>query len=117
MHHLAAALHHRDGAGELADIDVRLDMACGRAMPAEEEPDIFRRRFDLLHDPLSIPWPQPPTEKIFPDSPRLSGKISTSDIIDAIVSPIKRKNVTGSTWSFHTVSARCIHDAVVQPRW
>jgi hypothetical protein len=28
MHHFAAALHHRDGAGELAGIDVRLDMAC-----------------------------------------------------------------------------------------
>jgi len=28
MHHFAAALDHRDGAGELAGIDVRLDMAC-----------------------------------------------------------------------------------------
>src|SRR5207245_6438566 len=28
MHYFAAALDHRDGAGELASIDVRLDMAC-----------------------------------------------------------------------------------------
>jgi hypothetical protein len=27
MHHFAAALDHRDGAGELAGIDIRLDMA------------------------------------------------------------------------------------------
>jgi len=27
MHHFAAALDHREGAGELAGIDIRLDMA------------------------------------------------------------------------------------------
>src|SRR6185436_146127 len=43
--------------------------------------------------PLSIPWSRPPPEKICPAAPRCRGNIATADIVEAIVFPIKRKNI------------------------
>jgi hypothetical protein len=44
-----------------------------------------------------MPWPRPPPETISPDFSIWSGKISASDIVEAMVFPIKRKNVR---WRF-----------------